>query len=125
VVIVLTGGLQYQNLSQLNIPANSNVSVFVYNFLTTDQTPECNSTLRASTEEVSVQRYDNPLFFLLSYYSYLAKIHQAFMGTQIDYGQQYADYSGVDNSTLTLSKSGTNSNSPTSNAAQLLLYYLK
>ena len=103
---MFTSGEQYQNLSELNIPGNSSVNVFVYNFLKTGQTAECNPTIRASSEEISVQRYDNPLLFLESFYSFLAKIHQSVMKTNIDFGEQYADYSGVDNSTLTLSKAG-------------------
>ncbi|KAG0580091.1 hypothetical protein KC19_4G146100 [Ceratodon purpureus] len=104
VILMFTSGEQYQNLSELNIPGNSSVNVFVYNFLKTGQTAECNPTIRASSEEISVQRYDNPLLFLESFYSFLAKIHQSVMKTNIDFGEQYADYSGVDNSTLTLSK---------------------
>lgn len=105
-VIVLTTGQQFQNLSQISISSNSGVNLFVYNFITTNRTAQCNPAIRASFETIPVERFDNPLYALQSYYSFLANVHKSFMGDTLDYGQQYQDYSGIDNSTLTLSKAG-------------------
>lgn len=106
VVIVLTTGEQFQNLSPMNMtPSNTGVNTFVYNFLAT--APQCSASARTSFESIAVSKLDNPLYALQSYYSFLASVHKSFMGDKVDFGQQYADYSGVDNSTLTISKAGT------------------
>ncbi|KAG0592524.1 hypothetical protein KC19_1G259600 [Ceratodon purpureus] len=106
VVIVLVS--KFLDLSELNISStNSDVNVFVYNFWPSGGAAQCEQPpIRASSEQIPSDRFDNPLYAMLSYYSFLAKTHTALIGTQnIDFGQQYPDYSGVDNSTLTLSKS--------------------
>ncbi|KAG0592527.1 hypothetical protein KC19_1G259900 [Ceratodon purpureus] len=104
VVIVLTSGLQFKTLSELNILANSGVNLFVYNFRTPNQAPECNSAIRASSEGIPEERIDNPLYALESYYSFLGKIHKIFYGDTIDYSPPYRDYTGIDVNTLTVSK---------------------
>ena len=106
VVIVLTSGLQFKTLSELNILANSGVNLFVYNFRTPNQAPECNSAIRASSEGIPEERIDNPLYALESYYSFLGKIHKIFYGDTIDYSPPYRDYTGIDVNTLTVSKAG-------------------
>lgn len=88
VVIILTTGLQFQTLSELDIPPNSGVNFFLYNFRT-DRDAECNSTIRASPERIPVERITNPLYALESCYSFLAKTHRSFMGNRTDYGQKW------------------------------------
>ncbi|KAG0631438.1 hypothetical protein M758_1G253400 [Ceratodon purpureus] len=106
VVIVLTAS--GQNLSNLDITANSGVNLFVYNFGVTAGESQCNQTIRAFSEFIPVERLDNPLYALESYYSFLAKVHASFIkinyNETIDYGPECPDFTGVDNSTLTMSR---------------------
>lgn len=104
VLIVLTTGEEIKNLSNLSVTPSSGVNVFVYNFFPSAQTAQCDPSTGVSIEYIQVKRIDNPLYAIQSYFSFMATAHKSFMRESIDYGQRYQDFSGIDNSTLTLSK---------------------
>ena len=112
VVIVITAGKQFKSLADLNITANSGVAVFVFSYFRFEgRLPHCSnsSSIQAYSDEILSERLDNSLYALHPYYSFTAKIHKEFRDrTQnlADYGTQAKDFSGVDNSSLTLSKAG-------------------
>ncbi|XP_024357414.1 uncharacterized protein [Physcomitrium patens] len=104
VIIVLTSGHYSTTLPEVDI-RDPTVYLFVYKLMPTSSLDvvQC-PTDRTSFEEIPVSNINNPLYALNSFYSFLAKIHKNFTDDRIDYSQQSAPNSIIQNNTFFMSK---------------------
>jgi hypothetical protein len=114
VVIVLTDGALGDPTSPMwESLKSAGVKLFVYKFedpdsldasIITDQQQVCN--IGGSYESFPMNRRQNPLFALQSYYDFVASTHTK-MNSSVVYGYVYPDFVQADSEIFTISLPGT------------------